>query len=265
MLIRRSVTRHNAKGRRFLKTRIRPNWIIGSLFILVFLFLLGLRLGLFQRDGTVRREDHASTIEGRPDREAWMKISQQGQKIGYSHRQYLRTEQGQKIVESIFVQVNTMGMLQEIRVKTEGNFLNDRTLSSFDFEVQSSLFHFTARGVLKGKTLALLTSASGSEQKIEIPLKNEIHLPVDILEVLNDSNLKPGESSTFDVFDPATMSERPVRIVMVSEETIPVLGRMVEAKKVSLDFMGAPQFAWLGRGWHGPEERRDPWGSNWSG
>lgn len=226
---------------------IKLNWIIGATFALIFTFLFTLRLGIFQK-----RE--ADIMEGRPfhartqmDRETWMNIFQQGQKIGYAHRQFYKTDIGYKILESVFMQINTMGMVQDIRYKTEGNFHHNLTLSHFGFDLQSSLFRFKAWGVVKGGTLTLTTNTSGSEQKIDIPLERELHLPIGLLENLNTENLEPGESKTFQVFDPTTAAQRPVKVLMLTEETIPIMGRQENAKKVSIDFMGASQFAWIGK------------------
>jgi len=227
--------------------RLRPNRIIGSLFALAFVFLLVLRLGVFQKDEVTDRTDRPLDVQTRMDRETWMNIYQQGQKIGYSHRQFSKTVGGYRVLESVFMRVNTMGMAQDIRFKTEGNLRPDLGLSSFDFELQSSLFHFKAHGVLDGKILTLSTGTPGSEQRIDLPLEKEVHLPVGMLEALNAKNLKSGESRTFHVFDPATTAERSVKVVVLSEETISVMGRQEKARKVSVDFMGAPQFAWIGR------------------
>ena len=145
------------------------------------------------------------------------------------------------------MQINLMGMVQDIRFKTEGNFHPDLTLSSFDFDLQSSLFHFKARGILKEKILTLFTGKTGSEQKIDLPLEKETYLSVGILEALMHEDLKPGEIRIFHVFDPATGTQRPVRIAMLTEEMISIMGRQEKAKKVSVDFMGVPQFAWIGK------------------
>jgi hypothetical protein len=228
-------------------SRIRPNWIVGSLFALTFAILLILRLGIFQKVEENNQVDRALDVRTRMDRETWMNIYQQEQKVGYAHRQFFKTVEGYRVLESVFMQVNTMGMVQDIRFKTEGNLRPDLTLSSFLFELQSSLFHFKARGVLDGKILTLFTGMPGAEHKIDLPFEREVHLPIGILEALNGENLKPGESRTFYVFDPATVAERPVKVVAAGEETIPVMGRQEKAKKVSVDFMGAPQFAWIGK------------------
>ena len=227
--------------------KIRLNYIIGILFALTFAFLLTLRLGIFQEGEANQKGDQTLSVQARTDREVWMNILQQEQKIGYVHRQFFKTVEGFKILESVFMQINTMGMVQEIRYRTEGNFHHDPTLSSFDFNLQSSLFHFKARGTVRDKILTLFAGTPGSEQKIDLPIEKESYLSVGLLEALDVENLKPGESKAFHVFDPTTMAQRPVKVVVLSEETIPVMGRQEKAKKVSVDFMGAPQFAWIGK------------------
>ena len=227
--------------------RIKPNWIIGAAFALIFAFLFSLRLGIFQKREAGFREDLPFHAKTQMDRETWMNIFQQGQKIGYAHRQFYKTDEGYKILESVFMQINTMGMVQDIRYKTEGHFHHNLTLSDFNFDLQSSLFRFKAYGVVKERTLTLTTSTSGSEQKIDIPLEGELHLPIGLLETLNVENLRPGETRTFQIFDPTTAAQRPVKVVMLAEEIIPIMGRQENAKKVSVDLMGVSQFAWIGK------------------
>ncbi len=227
--------------------RIRLHWFIGAAFALIFAILFALRLGIFEEKEADLREDRPLYAQTQMDRETWMNIFQQGQKIGYAHRQIYKNDSGCRIQESVFMQINTMGMVQDIRYRTEGNFYPNFTLSHFEFDLQSSLFSFKARGAVKGGTLTLITSASGSEQKIEIPLEKDIHLPIEILETLNAENLRPGEFRTFQVFDPTTAAQRTVKVVVLAEESIPIMGRQEIAKKVSVDFMGVPQFAWIGK------------------
>ena len=227
--------------------RLKLNWIIGGLVILTFAFLLILRLGILEEGGVDHVSGRISHVETKTDRETWMNIFQQGAKIGYTHRQFYKTVEGYRILESVFMQINIMGMLQDIRFKTEGNFFHDLTLSSFDFELQSSLSHFKARGFLKGKVLNLFTGKPGFEQKIDLPLEKETYLSVGILEALIHEDVKPGDSRTFHVFDPTTATQRPVKVTFLTEETIPIMGHQEKAKKISVHFMGVPQLAWIGK------------------
>jgi hypothetical protein len=226
--------------------RLKLNWIIGGLFILIFTSLLILRLGILEEVETEHSGGRIFNARNKTDRETWMNIFQQGERIGYAHRQFFKTVEGYRIFESVFMQINLMGMVQDVRFKTEGNFHHDLTLSSFDFELQSSLFHFKARGVLKGKILTLFTGKRGLEQKIDFPIEKKTYLSVGILEALIHENLKPGYSRTLHIFDPTTVTQRPVKVDVLSEETIQIMGRQERAKKVSVHFMGVPQFAWIG-------------------
>ena len=227
--------------------KVKPSWIIGSMFVIGFVSLLLIRMGVFQRGDTERARDYPLATQTWVDRETWMSISQHGQKIGYSHRQFSRSNEGFRVVEFVFMRINMMGMIQDIRYRTEGMFQQDLTLSSFNFDLESNLFQFKARGISDGKTLILMVGPPGSEQRVQLPLESETFLPVGLLEILNTENLKPGFSRTLHVFDPATQSSRPLKIAILGEEAISVLGRQENALKVSLDFMGAPQYAWMGR------------------
>src|SRR5512139_581725 len=226
--------------------RMRFHWFIGSVFILLFVFLLMVRLGVIERgeeDG-----DHLLPTQVQADRETWMNIYQQEQNIGYVHRQIFKTLEGYKILESVFMQINTMGMMQDLRLRTVGSLKPDLTLSSFDFQLFSSLFRFKARGTLKDKTLTLsMASGAGPEQKLDLPIKKDVHLSVGLLEILSAGDLKPGDSRTFTVFDPITTTERSIKVLVVGEETIPVMDREEKAKKVSIEFMGVSQYAWIGK------------------
>jgi hypothetical protein len=228
---------------------VKLHWMIGALFAVIFIILMLVRLGLLEKSEEDFSEDLAFRTQTRADRDVWMNIYQEDRKIGYAHRQFFKTLEGYKFLESVFMQINTMGMVQDIRFKTEGNLHHSLSLSSFNFELLSSLFRFKVRGVLKDKMLTLfIKSGTGSEQKIDLPLiKKEIHLPSGILELLSAADLKPGDSRTFHVFDPMTTTERPVKVLVLDEETISIMEHQEEAKKVSVDFMGVSQLAWIGK------------------
>lgn len=226
--------------------RIKLNRVIGILFGLIFVSLLVVRLGVFQKDEW--EMSHLVSVSQPPsDRETWMNIFQKDQKIGYAHRQFSKTSEGYRILESVFMRINTMGMVQDIRFKTIGDLNHRLALSTFDFELQSSLFRFKARGGVKGKTLIIYSGPTGSEQKIDLPVEKEIYLPTGILESIVNENLNPGDSRIFYVFDPMSMAQRPMKVAVVTEETVSVMNRQEKAKKVSVDFMGVLQFAWVGR------------------
>ncbi|HYA14181.1 MAG TPA: transglutaminase-like domain-containing protein [Syntrophales bacterium] len=228
------------------------HWFIGIGFGLLFLILLAFRLDVFKwgqfhfsqvKDGTIT---DSSSFQALRDKEAWMNISQNGRKIGYAQRIFSSTEKGYHFVESVFMQVNTMGVVQAMTFKTDGYLNTDMTLSSFDFDLRSSLFSFKAHGVVQNKQVTLYTEMAGSEKKTVIALKDMPHLANGILESAQIAGMKLGESRSFHVFDPATMGQRPVKVTVQSDDIVTVMGKSQKARKVSVDFMGAKQFAWIG-------------------
>ncbi len=225
---------------------IQLHVIVGILFGLTFAALLAVRLGVFETAELVRKGDQGINLHLQTGREHWMNVLQNGKKIGYVHREFSKMDQGYRITESTLMQMNTMGVVQDIRFRTDGYFHEDLSLSSFDFDLQSGFFSFKAQGILQGKALLLTVGAPGSERTVNLTLEKDTFLPIGILEALNRRNLKTGDARSFHVFDPSTQALRTIKVVMIAEETIPVMGRQERAKKVSVDFMGAPQFAWLG-------------------
>ncbi len=226
--------------------RVKLSGIAGILSILIFVSLLVVRLGVFQKDES-ERIGVPSISQPLLEHEIWMNIFQKGQKIGHAFRQLSKTAEGYRILESVFIRINALGMVQDIRFKTIGDLNSHLALSTFDFELKSNLFRFRARGGVQGKTLVIYSGPTGSEQKLELPLEREVYLPIGLLESIKKEDLKPGDSRTFYVFDPVNMAQRPVQLTFLFEEDISVMARQERARKVSVDFMGAPQFAWIGK------------------
>lgn len=234
--------------------KIKRHWLVGIGFILLFLLLLAFRLDVFNwgqyklfpaRD---TKTLYPSSVQDVPDKESWMNISQNGQKIGYSHRHFSKTDKGHHLSESVFLRINTMGVVQGMTIKTDGNLNPDMTLSSFDFDLRSSLFRFQAHGVVNGNQVTLYTEMSGSEKKTVLTLKDAPHLATDILESVNIAEMKEGESRSINAFDPATMAQRPVKLTMMGDDVVTIMGNERKARKLSVEFMGAKQLAWIGEG-----------------
>jgi len=117
--------------------RIRMNWIVGCSFGVIFVVLLTIRVGFLEREEGESQGGPSVVAFPQTERETWMNISQKGQKIGYAHRQFSTTTEGHRIRETVFMQVNTLGMVQNIHFKTEGNLHPDLTFSSFRFELRT--------------------------------------------------------------------------------------------------------------------------------
>jgi len=214
----------------------------------IFMVLLAFRLELLSIPGggtTVPGTE--MTVSGTTARDTWMNISQQGQKIGYAHRTFVRHEEGYRLREEVFMRVQTMGVVQGIALHTEGVLDGRMNLTSFSFQLRSNLFAFQAEGRVTGKRLVVVTRTGGDEQRHELSLKEPVHLAQGLLSGDAAAKLAPGQEIAVAVFDPMTMGSRPVKILFSGEETRTVMGRPMVLRKYAVDFMGARQYAWLDR------------------
>lgn len=227
------------------KIERRWHWIGGGLVIALFALLLTVRLAGLPGTPSGAAESVSDRAGGMPVGEFWMSITQAGRKIGYAERRYSRTKEGFQLSENIFMRINTMGIEQPLTVRTTAELKPDRTLASFRFGLASNLFNFTARGVVDGGKLTVHTGGPADETIRVIALSEPPHLGGGILESAGTAGLKPGEGRTFPVFDPASLGQRPVTITMQGEEDLTVMGKRRRARKLSVDFIGMRQTAWV--------------------
>jgi hypothetical protein len=220
-------------------------WYAGGgaicLFSILLLFRLGVPGKILPGDAGTVSPPHVNIPSG----ENWMNITQDGRKIGHVQRNYTETENGFRFSENIFMRINTMGIVQPLTVRTTAELKPDRTLSNFQFDLGSSLFRFTARGKVAGKSLTVHIGVPGNETTTVIAIAEAPYLGGSILESMGSAGLKPGEGRTLPVFDPASLGQKPVRITLLGDEAIMIMGKKRQAKKLSVDFMGMKQVAWV--------------------
>jgi hypothetical protein len=216
-----------------------PTGVFGVTVIMLFVILLLLRLDIFGKIG--HHDQPLTSSDGFFSEDVWMEIRQKGVRIGYVHRIKDSSAEGRKFSEVIFMRINTMGVVQPVTVKTSANFNPDGEIKDFKFSIDSKLFPFNAEGVAQsGK----MTVRIGNESQI-IDLPPKIYISGDVAGSVALRELPPGKQLIFDLFDPASLSTRPVAVTCMGEEKISVMGREVSAKKMAFDFMGMRQVAWV--------------------
>jgi hypothetical protein len=228
-------------------TKGKNHWhkYAGGGAILLFGVLMIFRLGIPGKLLSGGGETVAPIQAVVPIGESWMNIHQGGRKIGYAQRIYAKTEDGFRFSENIFMRINTMGIVQPLTVRTTAGLKPDRTLLNFQFDLGSNLFKFTARGEVAGKKLNVRMGWPGEERISVISLQEQPYLGGGILESVGAAGLKTGEGRTYPVFDPASLGQRPVRVTLLGEEPLTIMGKIRQARKLSVDFMGMKQTAWV--------------------
>ena len=219
--------------------------ISGTLACLTFLLLFINRLDLFNLWFNRPQALEFSSINLPHARETWMNIIQNDRKIGFSHTRLAAESRGYILRESVLMRINTMGMVQNIQLKTRGRLNEDFSLADFDFNINSGRFSFHVDGSLDGDTLTVDTASAGSRRRMEIQLKDKPFLLAGITSAIAATELETGKKYTFDIFDPATMGQTPVVVEVVGKEDIIIAGSRRSATRVELKFKGTSQSAWI--------------------
>jgi hypothetical protein len=228
--------------------RMKPFLIGLIVFGLLFAMLFSIRLDLFNRVFHGPEPMPFFSNSAVIDRDSWMNIFQNGRKIGSSHTTFSKIDTGYLLSEDIYMRINTMGFVQDINLRTGGRLNPDFTLSSFDFEISSGRFRFTAQGTVSDDVLSIKTQSLGASRIIDINIEDKLYVAAGILDSVRALKLEPGDKFTFQVFDPATMGQEPVNIKVIGREEVLNMGIKKPTKKIEIVFKGATQFAWIGEG-----------------
>ena len=216
-----------------------------ALFGIIFLSLLFTRMGLFDSPPARMEIADISSSEMIADRDAWMNIFQGRNKIGFSHSRYARLDQGYRFNETLFMRINTMGMIQDISLNTSGTLHTDFSLKSFKFKIASGRFNFSAKGNIANKMLVLNTQSAGAKQTYQINLTDNIYFTSGIVQAARTGRLEPGDQLSLKIFDPIAMGQESILLQVLEEEDITIMGQVKKATKISLNFKGSTQLAWV--------------------
>jgi hypothetical protein len=220
-------------------------WLFGSFLGLVFFTLFSIRMGWVQSILSRPKTLSLASISEVTERDTWMNIFQNNRKIGFSHSTFSKHDTGYRLKETVFMRINTMGMVQDINLKTEGMLHPDFTLASINFEINSGRFQFAVNGTLSGNVMTVHTKSTGDSRKIEIKVKEKPYLFAGILNAVTSTKPSPGDKFVFHIFDPSTMVQQPVHVEVIGHEQIELTGNQTPATKISLSLKGATQLAWI--------------------
>ena len=214
-----------------------PAMAIGLALGGIFFVLMAMRLGVFH--GNAHPKPMATA--GVQSHDTWMVIHQKDRRIGHSHRRLSESQNGYSLTDDTVMRINTMGMVQDLSIRTRAILNKDLSLSRFEFALTSNLFSFQATGQVSGKALTVTVN----DNPLAISLDEPIFLSSGILEAAAASEMPPGSSQSFRVFDPAAMGTRPVRVTLTGTETLRIGKNMVKTRRFDVDFMGTGQVAWV--------------------
>lgn len=226
-----------------MNAKMRWNIVWGIAITAVFAGLLTVRLGFFSETPSpteVPRELLARSPE------TWMNIYQDKKKIGSVHRKFHQLENGNfQTEEKIFMRITTMGITQALHLATETLLKPDMSLLSFQFELNSSLFRYTAHGFAGKDGITLFSGLPHAQTKTVLPIKDIPHISGNIYDAAFRAGMAVNQARDFSIFDPSTVSIRKITVRRDADEVIPIMTRRVLTQKFCTDFMGAKNCAWI--------------------
>jgi len=177
--------------------------------------------------------------------EEWMEVFVKGRKVGYTVTRVKKIRKGFEVREEIFLTVTLMGSSKEILSLTRAQLDERFLLNSFNFSLSSGLIEFKISGKIAGNTLYLSMGEKGKEETQLIRLPSKPMISAGMTQFLKSCTLKIGESFTFPVFDPVTMTTNPTSIKVAAKEVITLDGKSYEAFRLEMNFLGRPLIFWL--------------------
>jgi hypothetical protein len=204
-------------------------------------------LGVLEKVFFKPRSLSMASIDAVSKRDTWMNIFQDKRKIGFSHTRFDPEPTGYRLTETVHMRINTMGMIQNISLNTKSRLNPDFTLQALDFEISSGRFRFSVLGAIDGNNLQVTTESAGASRKLDIPLTDKLYLMNGIMDAVAATDLKAGDKYAFKIFDPASMGQVDVIVDVIGPERIEVGSVNQQATKISLNFKGVSQLAWIGK------------------
>ncbi|UCF91487.1 MAG: transglutaminase domain-containing protein [Desulfobacterales bacterium] len=224
----------------------KPFWIAGTCFGCVFAILLMMRLDWFNKIFSRPQTLSPASVNAVFERDTWMNIFHNERKIGFSHTRFATEDGGYRLQETVFMRINTMGMIQDINLSTRGRLNPDFTLLDFDFEINSGRSRFLAKGSVADQFFNIETQSGGSRRTLTIEVETKPYLLAGIVDAVAITGLEPGAKFAFAVFDPATLGDEKLAVEVLGPEEILIGGDTYKATRISLNFKGATQWAWIG-------------------
>jgi len=229
------------------KSRTSLAWHIAGLSVIaIWVVLVGLLIRKVHFSGAPS-DQYAEPIPAgieEPVRE-WKEIFLQDRKVGYSINHIRPVADGYIIQEEIFLKLDLMGLSTGVHTNTfcvtDDNFL----LRTFRFRMTSGAMDFRASGAMEGDRLVVTTGRDENKRTQSIPMENRPVMGASLAHYFVDRGLRVGETFSFPVFDPSTMSRRNAQVRVVGMEDLSIKGISYHAFRIEADLWGDTLTFWL--------------------
>jgi len=179
------------------------------------------------------------------DSEDWMAVYFTDQKIGYAHTIRQRTPKGYILHQDLHLNIAMLGVPRQIQASLQAQLNLDFEVQGFQFQLISGYMNFGLRGTKAASGLTIVTNVMGKPQSYSFALKEPLHLSLSLPYGLYRRQMKPGDRSTFSIFDPTLMARQAVTVTAGPTEWLTLEGRSYAGQRFELDFKGIKMQVWI--------------------
>jgi hypothetical protein len=183
-----------------------------------------------------------TTVESRQE---WSGIYLKGSKIGYSHSELKRIEEGYHITEDVIMDLTVMGMPQRVQTSVKAVADGAMRLQIFSFRMNSGVISMSVSGTVHGQLMKLHIITGGKSERRDIPLKESPVLTNSLRYFVLKQGIKPGMTYSHPFFDPITLSTRNLQLQVLDKETIEINNTHCDCYKVQTSFQGITVSSWV--------------------
>jgi transglutaminase-like putative cysteine protease len=216
--------------------------------IVLVLLWLGLMGTLVRRERAAGGVD-ASTLStpvdpgGPADALEWFGVYQRDRKVGYSRRAEHRVADGWVLEDESRLVLAMLGEPQAVTTTLYAETDRSFGLRRFRFLLVSPAGTFAASGTSDGMTLEVRYGPEGRNETVTLPLTEPVHLASTLRPRLAAAWPEPGARFTHQVFNPTSLRQEPVRVLVEGRETIDG----VETLRIVEEAQGLESRAWIDR------------------
>jgi len=222
-----------------------PYKIVGIAVVVLWIFMMA---ELARRTHYTSREPGVGSTETgitQGDSEQWMDILLKGSKAGYTVTKIKKLNGQFEVNERIFLIVTLMGSTRKILSSTRAQVDDEFHVTSFTFSLSSEIIDFMVSGRIEGEELFITMGEEGEGEvkRIRLPAKPMINAGV--THYFRSRELAVGNTFSFPLFDPISMTTNPAIIKVVGKEEITINGEAYNAFRLEMDVLGRPLTFWL--------------------
>jgi transglutaminase-like putative cysteine protease len=176
----------------------------------------------------------------------WRGVYYRGEKIGFTVSQVQALEDGFELQEDGRLQFSLLGATTPAILTTTATVDRSFALKAFDFSLDPGTGPMRIRGTLNGLQLALEISSAAGSRRQTIQLTEAPALMLSVGRRLAADGLVAGTTRQWNVFDPATLKNAPVTLVIGEREVVTTGNRRpIPAFRVDMSFSGVTTTAWI--------------------